>query len=182
MDFPGLGSGREGLGFSPIEEDGASAAEIEKLGMGDTLMDGTEGASSMWIDGGSGALMVGMTGADAMELGRIGFERFVASGRHSRSRLPERCGDKSWRLISAVLGAQFLSKLTIGLPFALLTTVGDGSLGLRSLSLMDVAARMSSLRTSRASGVPAWVAKSWSSAKWGAVEESPFRRYEGFRD
>ncbi len=72
-----------------------------------------------------------------------------------------------------------MSKLTIGLPFALLTTVGDGSLGLRSLSLMEVAARISSLRTSRASGVPGCVAGgSWSSSEWEVVRGSLFRRYE----
>lgn len=89
-----------------------------------------------------GWLKVGMTGAEA-----------ICAGANPRS------GEADGRdgMVRVSFGAEFCSfsggcqsalKLTIGLPGLLLTTVGDGSFGLRSRILMLVAARMSSLRTS----------------------------------
>ncbi len=53
--------------------------------------------------------------------------------------------------ISASFGFQFALKLTIGRPGLSLTTVGVGSLGLRSFKRMLVACRISSLLISRPS-------------------------------
>jgi hypothetical protein len=55
---------------------------------------------------------------------------------------------------SAPFGFQSDSKLTIGRPGLSLTTVGIGNLGLRSLSLMLVAFRMSSPRISTSFRIP----------------------------
>ena len=54
---------------------------------------------------------------------------------------------------SASFGFQFASKLTIGRPGLSLTTVGVGSLGLRSFKRMLVACRISSLLISSPSFV-----------------------------
>lgn len=77
---------------------------------------------------------------------------------------------------SASFGFQFASKLTIGRPGLSLTTVGVGSLGLRSFSRMLVAWRISSLLISSPSfcGV--------SGGSWSAICGCGLDVYEGFLD
>lgn len=81
----------------------------------------------------SGRLIVGTAGADTVTAGISGL------GRTGSSRFSCLLSDGDFHAGS---------KLTIGLPARLLTAVGVGSLGLRSLRFMLVAARISSPRIS----------------------------------
>ena len=87
-------------------------------------------AGGLYGSSSSGRLIVGTAGAETVTAGGSGLVRTGKS----------RCS----RLVSD--GAfQAGSKLTMGLPARLLTAVGVGSFGLRSLLFMLVAARISSL-------------------------------------
>ena len=137
----GLGSGRAEAAFSVLEGVGSSVLETEIAGAEDTLISGTP-----WISmEGSGKLIVGTNGADAVELD-VG--RTTGSGLSGLLRLATKLEGEWSCLASLSLGFQSRLKLTIGLPGRSLTAVGVGSFGLLPLNRMLVAARMSSLRIS----------------------------------
>ncbi len=116
-------AGQEGSsGKLMVGTDGVSSQE--------TLMEGTMASSS------SGRLMVGTAGAETVIAGMLGLGR-IRFGSTLSLDLGESPADFHEG-----------SKLTIGRPARSLTAVGAGSFGLRSLSFMEVAARMSSLRIS----------------------------------
>jgi hypothetical protein len=140
---------------------GTSGAETDIKGASGRLIVGTDGVGSgrlmigtvtarvlfRSIEGVSGKLIVGIGVATSFESEPAGMLcLWPAAGRRSKTdRL------RSSGLSSASLGFQFLSKLTIGRPGLSLTTVGVGSLGLRSFKRMLVACRISSLLISRPS-------------------------------
>ena len=151
----GAGSAREGGRLFETEMVGVEAVESEIERTGETSIEGTEtlmvgtvAISSMQIVGGSGALIVGMIGAEAVDTGSWGFDRSKAGTGLGSSRIEGRGVDKPSCLGSVSFGLQPLSKLTIGLPGRSLTTVGDGNFGLLSFIRMLVAALISSLRIS----------------------------------
>lgn len=101
---------------------------------------GSYGSSS------SGRLMVGIAGAPLsgrLIVGTIGADTVTAGG-SGRGRT----GNSLSPFLTSDGDFHAESKLTIGLPARSLTAVGVGSLGLRSLRFILVAARMSSLRIS----------------------------------
>jgi len=85
---------------------------------------------------------------------------------------------RSSGFISASLGFQFVSKLTIGLPGLSLTAVGVGSLGLLSFRRMLVACRISSLLISN----PSFIGISGAGVSAVLVGEAEFAVYAGFLD
>ena len=139
---------------------GTSGVETDMEGASGKLIVGTEGVESgrlmvgtvtaqLWftsIEGESGKLIVGIGVATSFESEQADMLCLCLAGLLSKiDRL------RSSGLSSASLGFQFLSKLTIGRPGLSLTTVGVGSLGLRSFKRMLVACRISSLLISRPS-------------------------------
>ena len=113
-----------------------------------TLMLGTVDASSMCSVGWSGTLIVGTTGAEAVDFRSWGFGRSdVGTGLES-SWIEGPIVDELSCFGSVSLGLQSWSKLTIGRPGRSLTAVGDGNFGLLSFIRMLVAALISSLRIS----------------------------------
>jgi len=85
---------------------------------------------------------------------------------------------RSSGFISASLGFQFVSKLTIGLPGLSLTAVGVGSLGLLSFRRMLVACRISSLLISK----PSFLGTSGPFASTFFTGEARVAVYAGFLD
>ncbi len=113
-----------------------------------TLMVEIVGASSVCSAGGSGTLIVGTIGAEAVDIRSRGFGRSDVGTVLESSWIEGPIVDELSCFGSVSLGLQSLSKLTIGLPGRSLTTVGDGSFGLLSFIRMLVAALISSLRIS----------------------------------
>jgi len=102
--------------------------------------------SLIWIEGGSGRLIVGIGRAEAVDAWRCGVDICVEDFFSDSPRLARGFwGDFSCsRFISR--GFQFCSKLTMGRPGRSLTTVGEGNFGLLSFNRMLVAALISSPR------------------------------------
>ena len=77
--FAGVGRGRVLLSGSHIEIEGVSEDETEIEGMSGMLIEGVGGPSLTFMDGDSSMLMVGMTGAEAIEAGNKGLFGRVGS-------------------------------------------------------------------------------------------------------
>jgi len=91
--------------------------ETEIEGTEDILMDGIAGVSLSWTIGGSAILMVGIAGAETVDPGSWGFEQSIDGAFFTPSRLEDWFRGEAPRFVSASLGFQSISKLTIGLPF-----------------------------------------------------------------
>lgn len=104
--------------------------------------------SEVTLISGSGKFNTGITGADSDIFGGSPLLRGVGKALLRLCRLTRRSLPEVFRVGSTSFGFQSRSKLTMGRPGRSLTAVGIGSLGLRSLRFILVAARISSLRTS----------------------------------
>ncbi len=151
----GAGSARAGGVSSEIEMLGTEGVGSLVGGMVESSIEGTQtlmveivGASSVCSAGGSGTLIVGTIGAEAVDIRSRGFGRSDVGTVLESSWIEGPIVDELSCFGSVSLGLQSLSKLTIGLPGRSLTTVGDGSFGLLSFIRMLVAALISSLRIS----------------------------------
>jgi hypothetical protein len=123
-----------------------------------TDINGTLGRIMSWVEGvgaSSGRLMIGMLGRpdprclcglEILMVGAVGVDNFCCDW--GSNLLTAGTALDACSLSSVSFGFQLLLKLTIGLPGLSETIEGVGNFGLRSLRLMLVALRMSSLRIS----------------------------------